>query len=395
MTTTGPGFGVYVHWPFCRSKCPYCDFNSHVRASIDESAWQDALVREIVSMADLAPGREVGSIFFGGGTPSLMAPATVAVVIETIGRTWHLTGDVEITLEANPGSSESGRFACYHAAGVNRISIGAQALDDASLRALGRGHDSAGAREAIAMSRKIFDRMSFDLIYARMGQTSDAWQRELAEACTLEADHLSLYQLVIEPGTRFATLAARGELDLPSGDEMADMREITLALTDEAGMPAYEISNHARPGQECRHNLVYWRSGEWIGVGPGACGRLDGSPGTSIERRQARRPETWLCRVARNGHGVTDIETVSGRVRLEEVLMMGLRLADGLSGDDLARAVGADWETMIDGSALEVLVDGGFLERRDGGLVATTRGFNVLNSVLCALTGTDPEDSAT
>ena len=388
MTDAGPGFGVYVHWPFCRSKCPYCDFNSHVRASVDQAAWQDALKQEIAFMADLAPGREVASIFFGGGTPSLMEPATVETVIEAVVRHWRVAGDVEITLEANPGSSETARFTCYRAAGVNRVSIGAQAFDDASLKALGRGHDGAGAKAAIALGRKIFDRLSFDLIYGRMGQTCEDWQGELGEACTLGADHLSLYQLTIEPGTRFATLAARGELELPSEDERADMRDITLALTTQAGLPAYEVSNHASPGQECRHNLVYWRSGEWTGVGPGACGRLDEAPGTSIERRQARRPETWLSLVGENGHGITETETVSGTDRLEEVLMMGLRLTGGLSGDELVRAAGSDWQDGIDVSALETLVDGGFLVRQNGGLRATTQGLAVLNAILGRLVET-------
>ena len=257
-----------------------------------------------------------------------------------------VAGEMEITLEANPGSSETGRFACYRAAGVNRISIGAQALDDASLKALG-------------------------------------------------ADHLSLYQLTIEPGTRSATLAARGELELPSEDERADMRDITLALTGKAGLNAYEVSNHARPGQECRHNLVYWRSGEWAGIGPGACGRLDKAPGTSIERRQARRPETWLSLVGQNGHGIAESEPVTGTERLEEVLMMGLHLTGGLSGEDLVRAAGRDWEDGIDPGALESLVDAGFLVRENGGLRATTRGLAVLNAILGKLVGTCRQSTST
>ena len=377
-----PGFGIYVHWPFCRSKCPYCDFNSHVRASVDEAAWREAFRSEIAFMADLAPGREVSSVFFGGGTPSLMSPRTVATAIDAISRHWRVAEDVEITLEANPGSSETGNFACYRAAGVNRISIGVQALDDESLASLGRGHDAAAARAAIDLGRRTFERMSFDLIYGRTGQACRAWESELAEACGLGSDHLSLYQLTIEPGTRFATLAARGDLDLPCGDALADMREVTLALTDEAGLPAYEVSNHARPGRECRHNLVYWRSGEWAGIGPGACGRLDEAPGASIERRQARLPETWLSLVRRNGHGVRDVERVTGGRRLAEVLMMGLRLTGGLDGDDLARAAGDDWEDGIDPQALAGLVEGGFLVRENGGLRATARGMAVLNAIL-------------
>ncbi len=377
-----PGFGVYVHWPFCQSKCPYCDFNSHVRTAIDETSWRRALTREIAHMASIAPGRHVTSVFFGGGTPSLMAPATVEAVLGAIAGHWTAGPDVEVTLEANPGSSDAGRFACYRSAGVNRLSIGVQALDNRALRALGRHHDVAEARVAISAARRIFERLSFDLIYGRSGQTAAAWRDELAGALTLDADHLSLYQLTIEPGTRFATLAGRGDLILPPDDARADMRAITQDLTSQAGLPAYEISNHARPGEACRHNLVYWRSGEWAGVGPGACGRLDSAPGVSIERRQERRPETWLARVQTHGHATCDEETVTGVERLREVLMMGLRLTAGLDGDDLARAAGADWSDRLDGAALETLIDGGFLDRRNSGLAATPRGHDVLNAVL-------------
>ncbi len=377
-----PGFGVYVHWPFCQSKCPYCDFNSHVRTEIDEASWCRALTREVAYMASLAPRREVTSIFFGGGTPSLMAPATVEAVLCAIAGHWTAGPDVEVTLEANPGSSEARRFACYRSAGINRLSIGVQALDDPALRALGRRHDVAEARAAIATGRRIFDRLSFDLIYGRSGQTKAAWRDELAEALTLDADHLSLYQLTIEPGTRFATLSERGDLILPPADARADMRDITQDLTSQAGLPAYEVSNHARPGEECRHNLVYWRSGEWVGVGPGACGRLDAAPGISIERRQQRRPETWLTCVHQQGHAVCEEETVKGAERLREVLMMGLRLTAGLDGDDLARAAGPDWSDRLDASALRTLVDAGFLQRCNNGLATTPRGRDVLNAVL-------------
>ncbi len=383
--TPSPGFGVYVHWPFCLSKCPYCDFNSHVRPSVDEAAWRGALVREVSFMAELAPGREVTSIFFGGGTPSLMAPATVEAVIDAVGRSWRLARDAEITLEANPGSAEAGRFTGYRAAGVNRISIGVQALDDASLEALGRRHDSAEARAAVALGRRTFERLSFDLIYGRTGQTCRQWRDELAEALTLGADHLSLYQLTVEPGTRLATLAAAGDLDLPGEDASADMRQATLALTAGAGLPAYEVSNHARAREECRHNLLYWRSGEWVGVGPGACGRLSAAPGSSVERRQARRPETWLSLVCERGHGVEASETSSGSGRLQEVLMMGLRLTGGLAAGDLARAAGPRWRDALDPAALGMLVDGGFLVRENGGLRATGDGLAVLNAVLEAL----------
>ena len=379
---TAPGFGVYIHWPFCQSKCPYCDFNSHVRTEIDEASWRHALGREVAFMASLAPRREVTSIFFGGGTPSLMAPATVESALCAIAGHWTVGPDVEVTLEANPGSSEARRFACYRSAGINRLSIGVQALDDPALRALGRRHDVGDARAAIAAGRRIFERLSFDLIYGRSGQTIAAWRDELAEALTLGADHLSLYQLTIEPGTRFATLAGRGDLILPPADVRADMRDITQDLTSRADLPAYEISNHARPGDECRHNLVYWRSGEWVGVGPGACGRIDAAPGVSIERRQQRRPETWLSCVHKHGHAVCEEETIKGTERLREVLMMGLRLTSGLDGDDLARAAGPDWSDRLDASALRTLIDAGFLRCRNNGLAATPVGRNVLNAVL-------------
>ena len=385
-----PGFGVYVHWPFCQSRCPYCDFNSHVRTAIDEDSWRRALTSEVAFMACLAPKREVTSIFFGGGTPSLMAPTTVEAVLDAIVGHWTTAPDVEITLEANPGSSDAGRFACYRGAGINRISIGVQALDDDALRTLGRGHDVTGARAAIAAGRRTFDHLSLDLIYGRSGQTVGGWRDELACALTLDADHLSLYQLTIEPGTRFATLAACGTLVLPCGDARADMRDVTQDLASSAGLPAYEISNHARPGEECRHNLVYWRSGEWVGIGPGACGRLNPSPGISIERRQERRPETWLERIGACGLATCEEETVEGAERLSEVLMMGLRLVAGLDGEDLARAAGPDWFTHLDAEALGVLVDAGLICRSNGGLTATRRGHDVLNAVLAKLIPTSP-----
>ncbi len=386
MTDAGPGFGVYVHWPFCRSRCPYCDFNSHVREAVDEAAWRGALVRETAHMAAVAPGRPVASVYFGGGTPSLMAPATVAAVLDAVARGWTVADDAEVTLEANPSSAEAGRFAGYRAAGVNRLSLGVQALDDGALRALGRRHDAAGARAALGLARRAFPRVSFDLIYARMGQTPAAWERELSEALDFGTGHLSLYQLAIEPGTRFHVLARRGALDLPAEDGQAAMYELTQALTEAAGLPAYEVSSHARPGFESRHNLTYWRSGEWVGVGPGAHGRLNRAGGVSVQRRQERAPETWLAAVSRRGHGGAAAETVAGGDRIAEVLMMGLRLKDGLGGADLARACGPGWEARIDAAGLDVLAAEGFLERLgDGGLRATARGWPVLNAVLARL----------
>lgn len=386
MDAHNPGFGIYVHWPFCQSKCPYCDFNSHVRETIDEAAWTDSLVSETAHMAALAPGRTVTSIFFGGGTPSLMAPATVGAVLDAIAAHWRVAGDVEITLEANPGSVEAGRFAGYRAAGVNRVSLGVQALDDASLKALGRRHDAAEARAAIALARATFDRMSFDLIYARMGQTPAAWRNELAEALDVGTDHLSLYQLTIEPGTQFHTLARRGALDLPDEDSQAAMYEATQSMTGAAGLPAYEVSNHARPGHESRHNITYWRSGEWIGIGPGAHGRLNGPDGSSIARRQEKAPETWLNAVARDGHATAATETITGSDRLTEVLMMGLRLCDGLSHADLQRAAGSSWDEAVDQATLAMLVESNLLARDQTGVRATERGRQVLNGILARLT---------
>ncbi len=376
-----------MHWPFCQSKCPYCDFNSHVRETIDETAWLNALVAETAYMADLAPGRMVTSIFFGGGTPSLMAPATVAAVLDAVARHWSVAGNVEVTLEANPSSVEAGRFTGYRAAGVNRVSLGVQALDDASLTVLGRRHDDAEARAALALARKTFDRMSFDLIYARMGQTPDSWQGELGEALAVGSDHLSLYQLTIEPGTQFHTLARRGALDLPDEDTQAAMYETTQTMTEAVGLPAYEVSSHARPGSESRHNITYWRSGEWVGIGPGAHGRLNKAGGISIARRQERAPETWLKGVAENGHATAETESIAGTDRLNEVLMMGLRLRDGLSDGDLERAVGTTWDDAVDQMTLAMLTEAGLLERDAHGVRATTQGRQVLNGVLERLTG--------
>lgn len=382
MTRPGPGFGVYVHWPFCQSKCPYCDFNSHVRGAVDEADWQAALVREAGHMAALAPDREVASVFFGGGTPSLMAPGTVAAVLEAVASHWSMAADAEITLEANPGSVEAGRFEGYRAAGVNRVSIGVQALDDRSLKALGRRHDAAEARAAVTLAQRIFGRVSFDLIHGRMGQTPAGWRRELAEALAFGTDHLSLYQLTIEPGTQFHVLDRRGELDLPCEDARADMYESAQDMTGEVGLGAYEVSNHARPGSECRHNLTYWRSGEWAGIGPGACGRLNRPGGTSIERRQERVPETWLAAVQRRGHGTAALEQVRGADRIAEILMMGLRLADGVSDEDLLRAGGTTWDEAVDPAALNGLLGQGLLVRDARGVRAAPRGRMVLDRVV-------------
>ena len=305
MTADAPAFGVYVHWPFCVSKCPYCDFNSHVRAAIDEAGWRDALLRDLASQAQPLAGRVVTSIFFGGGTPSLMAPATVAAVIDRIATLWPLAEDVEITLEANPSSAEVARFRDLRAAGVGRVSIGVQALDDAALRMLGRAHGAHEARQAIAAAAATFARHSFDLIYARPGQDLAGWRRELDAALALAGEHLSVYQLTFEPGTRFEQLRARGEI-VPLDDALADeMFEVTRDRLAARGLPAYEISNHARPGAESRHNLGYWRYEDYLGLGPGAHGRLT-IDGVKYATRAVRAPEAWMARVAAGGEGTAE-----------------------------------------------------------------------------------------
>jgi len=380
--TDDPGFGVYVHWPFCQSKCPYCDFNSHVRETIDEVRWRAALVAEIAHMGQVAPGRTVRSIFFGGGTPSLMAPATVGAALDAIAAAWPLADDVEVTLEANPGSVEAGRFAGYRAAGVGRVSLGVQALDDTALKALGRRHDRDEALAAIAIAREHFPRMSFDLIYARPGQSPAAWEEELTRALAFGTDHLSLYQLTIEPGTAFHTLHRRGELVIPCEDDQATMYEATQVMTGAAGLPAYEVSNHARPGQESRHNTLYWRSGEWAGVGPGAHGRLNAPGGLSIARRQAKAPETWLTGVEAHGHATAETLEIAGSERHTEVLMMGLRLARGLSAADVHRTTGLTIDALVPPARRAPMVAAGLLEVSDDRILATPAGRQVLNAVL-------------
>ncbi len=324
------GFGVYVHWPFCAAKCPYCDFNSHVRRGVDQARWRRALVAEIAAAARAAPGRVVDTVFFGGGTPSLMPPETVAAVLAAIAAGWTLAPDAEITLEANPTSVEAGRFRGYRDAGVNRLSMGVQALNDADLRALGRMHDTAEAVRAFAVARGIFPRVSFDLIYARQGQTLADWRAELGRALALAIDHLSLYQLTIEPDTRFGELAARGRLrGLPDAALAADMYLATQEICAAAGLAGYEISNHARPGAESRHNLVYWRYGDYAGIGPGAHARLtDATARWALE--SLRQPEAWLAAVETEGSGIAARTQVAPAEQATEMLLMGLRLAEGI-----------------------------------------------------------------
>ncbi len=371
-----PGFGIYVHWPFCLSKCPYCDFNSHVAGHIDQSSWRAALLDELAWFADIAPRRTVTSVFFGGGTPSLMAPATAGALIERVAALWPVAEDVEITLEANPTSVEVGRFRGFRAAGVNRLSLGVQALDDAALRFLGRRHDTAGALAAFRLARETFPRFSFDLIYARPGQTVTAWQAELSRALELAGDHLSVYQLTIEEGTAFAPAHARGDFTLPDEDAAAAMFEATQALCAEAGLPAYEISNHARPGAESRHNLLYWRGGDYVGIGPGAHGRLNGEA-----FRQHRAPAAWVERVERDGHATRERQSLDPATRADELVMMGLRLVDGIDAETFFAVSGLSLWEAVDADRVARLSEGGLVERTPGGLRATAAGMLVLNAV--------------
>jgi oxygen-independent coproporphyrinogen-3 oxidase len=372
------GFGVYVHWPFCAAKCPYCDFNSHVRSAVDPDRWRRALVAEVAATAATVPDRRVDTVFFGGGTPSLMPPETVAAVLDAIRAGWTLATDAEISLEANPTSVEAGRFRGYRDAGVNRLSMGVQALDDPDLRALGRLHDVAEAERAFAVARAIFPRVSFDLIYARQGQTLAAWHADLRRALAMAIDHLSLYQLTIEPGTRFGDLAARGRLrGLPDPDTAAAMFEATQAICEAAGLPAYEISNHARPGAESRHNLVYWRYGDYAGIGAGAHGRL-----TRDGRRRAteshRMPEAWLAAVEATGTGTIDAGPLRPADQATEMLMMGLRLAEGI---DLERYAALAGVPLPPGPIAE-LADLGLVETAGSRLCATPAGRPLLDAVL-------------
>jgi oxygen-independent coproporphyrinogen-3 oxidase len=378
--------GVYVHWPFCKSKCPYCDFNSHVRDGIDQARWRNALLKELEHAAREAPGRRVETLFFGGGTPSLMLPETVGATIERVKALWDTAAEIEITLEANPTSVEAARFAALAEAGVNRVSLGVQALDAAALRFLGREHSADEAIEAIATARRHFARYSFDLIYARPGQTEEAWAAELERALALAGEHLSLYQLTIERGTRFFTDHARGTFALPAEDQAAAMFELTQQRLEAAGRPAYEISNHARPGAACRHNLIYWRYQDYVGIGPGAHGRFAGSRSDEETGKRATRrasgPEAWLEAVERDGHGTAETTLVAGQDLVEEALMMGLRLAEGIDRATFASVAGTDPVTALGERRLAPLVVAGYLEVDATHLRATPAGRQRLNAVL-------------
>ncbi|MBK8160106.1 MAG: coproporphyrinogen III oxidase [Rhodospirillaceae bacterium] len=386
MTEDPRGFGIYIHWPFCKAKCPYCDFNSHVRERIEEADWRDSYLKELAHYAALAPGRTVTSIFFGGGTPSLMDPGTAETVIDAVARHWRVANDIEITLEANPTSVESAKLKSFRQAGVNRISLGIQALDDADLRFLGRQHNQHEALTALELAASIFDRFTFDLIYARPGQTPVAWEKELARAMTFAADHLSLYQLTIEPGTMFEQAYARGDFVLPTEDVQAELFELTQARLGDAGLVAYEISNHARPGSESRHNLTYWRYGDYVGIGPGAHGRLT-LEDRKFATRQHRAPERWLEMVAEQGHATRQYDEVGRDARVSEITMMGLRLAEGIPLARFEAEAGRPFAECFDPAHVKRLTEGGFIEIRHERLTATEAGRQRLDAVLGGLLG--------
>ena len=377
---TEGGFAVYVHWPFCQSKCPYCDFNSHVAANVDQTEWAAALSRELEHMRGLTGPRLVRSVFFGGGTPSLMLPATVDAVLTKIAGLWTMEEGAEITLEANPTSVEAERFRGYRAAGVNRLSLGVQSLDDAELKFLGRLHSADEALRAIALARETFPRLSFDLIYARPGQTKEAWEKELRAALAHAADHLSLYQLTIEPETAFAKLFEKGAFVLPDDDEAAALYAMTGEICAEKGLSAYEVSNYAKPGAESHHNLVYWRYGDYVGAGPGAHGRIT-SDGRRIATRARKMPGGWLAEVTRAGHGLEALEDISASEQGDEMMLMGLRLSEGVS---LARHARIAGKPIADARVAALVSDG--LLIGDGEIIrASDEGRMVLDAVLARL----------
>jgi len=373
LTRALPLLALYIHWPFCVSKCPYCDFNSHVRESVDQDRWREALLADMAFEASETASFRLSSIFFGGGTPSLMPPATVAALIDAARHHWGFEPDIEITLEANPSSVEAARFTDLAAGGVNRVSLGLQSLDDEALGFLGRAHSVAEGLAALDIAQRVFDRVSFDLIYALPGQSEEAWQNQLTRALGFGTGHLSLYQLTIEQGTRFATLAAQGSLAKPDPDKGAVLYELTQALTGQAGLPAYEISNHARRGEESRHNLTYWRYRPYAGIGPGAHGRR----GNHATLRH-RKPENWLAAIDRHGDGLQSSDALSAEDRALEALLMGLRLGEGIELSQLPARI-------IDRDAVAQMTAQGLLEAHGDRLTATPRGFLLLDAVLARL----------
>ena len=368
---------LYIHWPFCVSKCPYCDFNSHVRSTIDQDEWREALLADLAHEARLLPGRKLTSIFFGGGTPSLMEPSTAASLIAAARGYWRTDDDLEITLEANPNSVEAARFADLAAAGVNRLSLGLQSFDDQALRFLGRAHSSSEGLAALETAQKHFERVSFDLIYALPGDTENGWRAALKRALSLGTTHLSLYQLTIEPGTRFASMVARGEFEPLDADAGAALFEMTEAMTGEAGLPAYEISNHAAAGAESRHNLTYWRYGDYAGIGPGAHGRRLGS-----RTVRHRKPENFLSALSRNGHAIAEEAPLSSREAADEALVMGLRLREGIDAGSLEDRFGVP---VVEWAKVDRLVESGHLARSGMQIAATPQGRLLLDRILAEI----------
>ena len=377
-----PGFGIYVHWPFCLSKCPYCDFNSHVRAKpVDAARFVAAYKKELAHRAALTGGRIVTSIFFGGGTPSLMSASIVAAILDAVAGHWQVVADAEITLEANPTSAEAERFYGFRSAGINRVSLGVQAINDVDLKMLGRGHTAAEALSAVELAASIFERYSFDLIYARPGQTATGWKQELAAALPRAKDHISLYQLTIEEDTIFARLRDAGRLTLPDPGRARALWDLTQEVTEKAGLPAYEISNHARPGAESRHNLVYWRYGEYVGVGPGAHGRILSAEGRRAQAAE-RHPETWLTAVESNGHGLVEDDFLSSEEQGDEFLLMGLRLSEGIEPAAFQAMSGRG----LDPRRVASLIAEGMIEYTPRGrLRVSAEGFPVLDAVIADL----------
>lgn len=379
MTST---FSLYIHWPFCESKCPYCDFNSHVLRTITEDMWIQSIIHEMARTRDSMQSRTLCSIFFGGGTPSLMSPESVAAVINAAKTLWPTTPNLEISMEANPGSVEAARFKGYQQAGVNRLSLGIQALNDADLKALGRKHNSTEALKALEIAQNTFDRVSFDLIYARMNQTLDAWKDELARALSFGTEHLSLYQLTIEPGTAFAPLHKRGELIIPEENEAYHLFQLTQDMTEAAGLPGYEVSNHARPGAECQHNLTYWNYGNYVGVGPGAHGRIHLKNGKRVATQQIKAPELWHKAVTEKGTGDQSIIELTPDEQFKERLLMGLRIKTGIARSTLGREF-----TKIEQKRLETLQNEKLLIPSETHIQLTPKGTLVQNAVLAYILG--------
>jgi putative oxygen-independent coproporphyrinogen III oxidase len=380
---SGEPLALYVHWPFCVSKCPYCDFNSHVRSSIDQDEWRGALLADLDYEVRTLPDRKLTSIFFGGGTPSLMEPATVEAIIRAATSRWSAAGDIEITLEANPNSVEAARFADLAKAGVDRLSLGLQSFDDRALQFLGRAHSAREGFKALEIAQKNFRRVSFDLIYALPGDTEASWSASLGQALALGTSHLSLYQLTIEPGTRFAAMVARGELEPLEPDAAAALYELTDAMASAAGMPGYEISNHARRGHESRHNLTYWRYGDYAGVGPGAHGRRLG-----MRTVRHRKPENFLSAVGQKGSGIAEEARLSAIEAADEALVMGLRLREGIDVGTIAGRFGLD--SIVDPHRLERLVDSGHLERNGTRIALTSAGRLLLDHILGQIAAVQP-----